>query len=96
MEIKIYNTFSNRLIGLMFIKNKINYGVCFPKCKSIHTFFMRQNIDVVATDKNNQIIKIYKNVKPYHFVFAPNNTYYIYELPYNTSNIEKIIKETQF
>ena len=53
-DIKVCNNFKDRLLGLMFKKN-FNYGLCFPRCNSIHTFFMRQNIDVFMADKNNMI-----------------------------------------
>lgn len=59
------NTFFKRLFGLMFKKNiPNNFGLCFPKCTQIHTFFMLVNIDVIFLDKNKKIIKIYKNLKP--------------------------------
>ena len=61
IEVKICNRFKDRLLGLMF-KKKINYGLCFPKCNSIHTFFMKQNIDIFMADKNNKIIYVKKKV----------------------------------
>ena len=47
-------TFKQRLLGLMFKKN-IDYALLFKRCNSIHTFFMKEKIDVVMTDKNNFI-----------------------------------------
>ena len=88
IEIKEAKTFFDRFIGLMFKKN-ISYGLLFKNCKSIHTFFMQTEIDVIATDKNNNIIKTYKKVKPWKILIAPKNTKNIYELPKNT------IKEEQ-
>lgn len=83
IEIKTANSFKERLIGLMFKKN-INYGLLFKHCKSIHTFFMLEEIDVIATDKNDNIIKKYKNIKPWKILIAPKNTKNIYELPKGT------------
>ena len=83
IEIKTANSFKERLIGLMFKKN-INYGLLFKHCKSIHTFFMLEEIDVIATDKNDNIIKKYKNVKPWKILIAPKKTKNIYELPKGT------------
>ena len=45
---------------------------------------MREEIDIIATDHNDNIIKKYKNVKPYKILIAPRNTSKIYELPKNT------------
>ena len=77
------NSFKKRLIGLMFKKN-INYGLCFNNCHAIHTFFMLDEIDVIAADENDNIIKEYKNVKPWKILIAPKGTKKIYELPKKT------------
>ena len=61
--------------------------LCFPKCKSIHTFFMKKNIDVVITDINHKVIAIYKNIPKNKIIFN-KNAYYIYELPINEYKIE--------
>ena len=55
-------SFKDRFIGLMGKKN-INYCLVFPKCNSIHTFFMKEEIDVVMTDKNLKVVYIKKNMK---------------------------------
>lgn len=75
--------FKNRLFGFMF-KRKINHGLLFKHCRSIHTFFMFDKIDVIATDKNDNIIKQYKDVKPWRILIAPKPTKNIYELPKDT------------
>ncbi len=83
IEIKEAKGLFNRFIGLMFKKN-INYGLLFKNCRSIHTFFMFDEIDVIATDKDDNIIKEYKNLKPWKILIAPKGTKNIYELPKNT------------
>lgn len=83
LKIKEANNIINRFIGLMFKKN-INYILLFRNCRSIHTFFMLEEIDVIATDINDNIIKEYKSVKPWKVLIAPKNTKNIYELPKNT------------
>ena len=42
-------TFFSRLKGFMFEKN-IEHALLFDKCNSIHTFFMKANIDVIMCD----------------------------------------------
>ena len=54
-EIIIADTFYKRLTGLIGQKN-INFGMLFPKCNSIHTYFMKENIDIIGLDKNNEVI----------------------------------------
>ena len=43
---KVCTKFKDRLIGNMFKKNI--QDMCFPKCNSIHTFFMFKPIDVFS------------------------------------------------
>ena len=83
IEIKEAKSFKDRLIGLMFRKN-INKGLLFRNCRSIHTFFMKDEIDIITTDKNDNIIKVYKSVKKNKIIIAPKHTKNIYELPKGT------------
>ena len=48
-------TFYNRLRGSMFTKN-IDKALLFNRCNSIHTFFMKKNIDVIMCDDDNFIL----------------------------------------
>ena len=48
-------SYYSRLKGFMFKKN-INNALLFNKCNSIHTFFMKENIDVIMCDKDNNIL----------------------------------------
>ena len=82
LKIKPCNNMFNRFLGLMFKKN-ICYGLCFPKCNSIHTFFMRIPIDVIMTDKNYNILYIFNNLKPNKIILPKKNVYYTFELPIN-------------
>jgi uncharacterized membrane protein (UPF0127 family) len=85
------NWFWPRFIGLMG-KTNINYGIIFPKCNSIHTFFMKEKIDVVAINKQNEIIMIARNLDKNKILNVKNskkNTSII-ELPNNTSKGLKI------
>ena len=93
IEVKECNNLFNRFIGFMFKKN-INYALCFPKCNSIHTFFMLTPIDVIMTDKDYNILYIYKNLKPNKIILPKKNVYYTFELPINKFNykINKKIK----
>ena len=85
-----YNSFFQKLHGLMFKRKKLNYIVCFPKCNAIHTFFMFQNIDVCMTDKNNKILYVFHNLKPWRIIFPQKKAYYTYEMPIGCSNNLKI------
>ncbi len=85
LKIIVANTFKDKLIGLMGKKN-INYGLLIKNCKSIHTYFMKENIDVLLLDQENRILFINRDVKKnkvliYHTKKKSN----ILELPSNSS-----------
>jgi len=60
-NIKVANSFYKRLTGFM-MKTNINYGLLFPKWNSIHTYFMKENIDVIGLNENYQVIYKYENL----------------------------------
>lgn len=91
MEIKYANTFFKKLKGLMFVKN-FNY-ILKLKCNGIHTFFMKINIDVILTDKNDKILYIYKNLKPNRIILPKKNVTFTYEMPQYSSKKYKIGKK---
>lgn len=63
---KLAEVFQDRLIGLMFKSEMKGYdSLLIKKCNSIHTFFMRFNIDVIFVDKNLKILKIYRELRPW-------------------------------
>lgn len=73
-------SFYTRLKGFMFEKN-IDHALLFNHCNSVHTFFMKKNIDIILCDKNNTILYYYKNVTPRRIILPKKGVYRIYELP---------------
>ena len=55
IELRECKSFLSRLLGFMFKKN-INSSLLFDRCNSIHTFFMKENIDVIMCDNDNNIL----------------------------------------
>ena len=82
INLKLCNNFFSRLIGNMFRKNI--KPLVFNHCNSIHTFFMKKNIDVLMFDKNKKHLKTYENLRPWKIIFPKKNTYYIVELEAKT------------
>lgn len=89
IKIKVANTFSQKLIGLMFKKEKLNYGLLLTNTNGIHTFFMFQNIDVILLDKDYNIVKTIENLKPWKIVLPKKNVKHTLELPTNTAHLFK-------
>lgn len=79
-------SFQERLIGLIG-KTNIKFGMLFRNCNSIHTFFMKEEIDVIGFDSKNKIIFIERNCKKNKIIKinAPLKKTSILELPKNTS-----------
>lgn len=56
-------------MGMMFLKEKTPIGYYFKRCHSIHTFFCHFPIDVVLLNRDNEITKIKRNLKPWRIYF---------------------------
>ena len=89
IDIEICKSFIKKTKGLMGKKN-IKSGILLVKCNSIHTFFMKDKIDVIMTDKNYKILHIYTSLPKNKIIFPKKNVYYIFELPKNTVKNIKI------
>lgn len=79
--------FYSRLMGFMLKKN-IKHALLFNKCNSIHTFFMKENIDVIMCDKDNNILYFYKNLKKNKVILPKRNVCKVYETPSNYFDIK--------
>ncbi|MFN8015975.1 MAG: DUF192 domain-containing protein [Acidimicrobiia bacterium] len=73
-------SFLGRLRGYSFTdKYKAEVAIYFEKCRSIHTFGMRFDIEILFLDKKNKIIEV-SYAKPNKLIFAPKGTHSIVEL----------------
>ena len=65
-EVEQANTFFSRLRGLMFRRKMApQTALLLDPCPQIHTCFMRFNIDVIFLDKDNRVIAVLENLKPW-------------------------------
>ena len=83
-NVLVANSFFKKLFGFMNKKN-ITQGMFFPKTSSIHTFFMKENIDIIMINKNNKVIYYQKNV-PKNKIIIKKRAYHTIELPNNSLN----------
>ena len=66
ITVLIADTFLTRFAGLMFRKKlPPATGLFLAPCNSVHMCFMRFSIDVVYLDKDYNIIKVVKRLKPW-------------------------------
>lgn len=79
--------FYTRFMGFMGKRN-INNGLLFDKCNSIHTFFMKENIDVIMCDSNNTILYYYRNLGKNKVILPKKSVKKVFETPSNYFDIE--------
>ena len=73
-------SFFDRLRGFMF-KREIDYFLYFGHCNSIHTFFMKEAIDVVFCDDNYKILYYFPNFVPNRIILPKKGVKCVFEFP---------------
>lgn len=88
-DIELYEckSFFSRLRGFMFKRN-ISNALLFDRCNSIHTFFMKENIDVIMCDKYNNILYYYRNINKNKIILPKKGIKRVFETPSGYFDIE--------
>ena len=79
-DVYVAESFFERFKGLMFVPEEKSFIILIKNCNSIHTCFMKFNIDVFCLDKEFKVVKIYKNLKPFRFILPVKNCCHILEV----------------
>ena len=87
-DIDLYEckNFFSKLKGFMFTKN-IDKALLFDRCNSIHTFFMKENIDVIMCDKDNRVLFFYKDLSRNKIILPKKGVTKVFETPSNYFDI---------
>ena len=64
INVFIADSFAKRLFGYMLRKEPNHDSILLKPCNSIHTFFMKFNIDVLFLDEHMEVIKKIENLRP--------------------------------
>lgn len=92
-DVKLANSFLLRTLGLIPKDSiSLNEGLIIKPCCSIHTFFMKFNIDVLFVNQQNQIIALYEKVKPYRVLPIHPMASYVIELASGVISAQNIKK----
>lgn len=68
LKVFVADTFCLRSRGLLFrSKLEVDQSMLIMPCNAVHSFFMRYSLDLVYLDKENRIVKIVENLKPWRF-----------------------------
>lgn len=88
-EITLYEckSFYTRFMGFMGKRN-INTALLFNRCNSIHTFFMKDNIDVIMCDSNNIVLYYYNNLGKNKVILPKKGGKKVFETPSNYFDIK--------
>lgn len=79
-EIRFASTFWRRFRGLQLQASMpAEQVLMLVPCRSVHTHFMRFAIDLVACDRQGQVVDVRHDVKPWKVVPLPRQTYCVLE-----------------
>lgn len=66
VRVRIARTTFDRMKGLIGTKGlPPGEGLLIPHCNAIHTFFMSFAIDATFLDRQNRIVKVVRNIRPW-------------------------------
>lgn len=78
--VSLARSFWIRNVGLMG-QRYVRVPLLFPRCSSIHTFFMRIPVDIICLDSDNVVVNFRPNVPPWRVVLGGRSTKSILEAP---------------
>jgi len=79
---KYADSILKRFKGLMFSKKfQDSDGLILRPCNSIHTFFMNFPIDAIFIGKQDDIVAVYRNVRPWRLTPVYFSAKMVLELP---------------
>jgi len=73
-RMKVADSFGLRGMGLMgkaSVPEAYGAGLFFPKCRSLHTCFMRFPLTILFLDADGQVLDIRKEVAPWRMIKGP-------------------------
>lgn len=80
-RVRLASSFVDRGIGLMFARGMGDKNALVIRpCKSIHTLFMRFDLDVIFVDKHGIIKKIIKQMRPWRVTGLVWKSEYVVEM----------------
>jgi uncharacterized protein len=80
-KVPVARTGLSRLLGLAFLpRARAGAGLLMPGCRSVHTFGMRFDLDLVFLDREGRVLEIRRSVPARRMVRCPAATS-VLELP---------------
>ena len=85
-DIKVASDFCSKLKGIIWT----NLPVLLTKTNSIHSFFVKRNLDIFFIDKNGFIIKKFIDFKPNKIIFPIKDAHSVLEIYTDMGKSDKI------
>jgi uncharacterized membrane protein (UPF0127 family) len=93
---RVATDFFSRFMGLMGRSSiGADEALVFPRCNSIHTFFMRFPIDVVMVDAQGKVVDVIAHLGPWRMLLPRWNAKHVIELRADRSRELGIVPGTQ-
>jgi uncharacterized membrane protein (UPF0127 family) len=85
VEVRVATGLIARLLGLASLsRSRAGHGLLIPRCRSVHTFGMRFDLDIYFLDERNRILRRHPAV-PRRRILACTGAKAVLELPATTS-----------
>jgi len=79
-RLKLATTFWQRLRGLLLRPAlEPGEGLLIVPCRSIHTHWMRQVIDVALLDRDGVVLSVHREVRPWRMIHGTRDTHAVLE-----------------
>lgn len=80
-QCSIAESYFSRFLGLMGRKSiPAEEAICFPRCNSIHTFFMRFPIDVILVGADGKVLELIESLKPWRMLLPRKGVKHVIEM----------------
>lgn len=86
-NVKVCSSILSQFLGMMFSSKDVLLIFYYEIPVSLHTFFVFSKIDIIYFNKNKEVVKIIKNIKPFTFYISAVKSKYILETK-NSKNIK--------
>ncbi len=74
MEVVICRSLKSRILGL-FDRSLLKRVICITPCNAIHTFGLKNVIDVCFCDSDLQVIASHRNVLPWKYISCTRSSF---------------------
>lgn len=97
-DVRLADDFRTRLVGLLRTRSlNPQQGLLLEKCRQVHTFGMKFDIDVIFLSREGEILELEKNMRPGKISRYVKAAFWVLELEsgalerYNLERHQKII-----